>query len=404
MNHHKRTLLFLITLLAAASLQAAQRPNILLILADDLGFSDVGCYGGEMETPNIDNLAKEGLRFSQFYNTSRCCPSRASIMTGLYPHQAGMGHMMVDRGYPGYRSDLNSNCVTIAQVLKTAGYETYMCGKWHLTHFDGPNDSEHNWPVQRGFEHFYGTIRGYGNYYDPSSLCRQNTFITPQNDPEYKPKDFYYVDAVGDNAVLYLKQHAREASDKPFFMYVAFTAAHWPMQCPEKYYKKYEGKFDTGYAPVRDARIARLKELGLIDPKWDAAPTVGDWKDVKHKKWEERCKEVFDGIVDDMDQNVGKIIGELKREGALDNTVVIYLHDNGGCAETVGRHGSQPPPPADLKPMKPDQLQDRIRPPMQTRDGRWIRTGPGVMPGPADTFIAYGRNWANVSNTPFREY
>ena len=232
---------------------AAEKPNILVILADDLGFSDIGCYGAEIATPNIDALAKNGIRFTQFYNTSRCCPTRASLLTGLYPHQAGLGHMMVDRDLDGYRSDLNHNCATIAEVLRGAGYRTYMCGKWHVTHFDGPKDNQSNWPVQRGFEKFYGTLRGYGSFYDPSALCRQNTFITPENDPEYKPAKFYYTDALSDNAVRFIQQHAKESPDKPFFMYVAYTAAHWPIQALEKDIAKYKGKFESGYDPVRQA-------------------------------------------------------------------------------------------------------------------------------------------------------
>lgn len=187
-------------LLSLMSLQGAGRPNILLILGDDIGFSDLGCCGGEISTPNLDSLAANGLRFTQFYNTSRCCPTRAALLTGLYPHQAGLGHMMVDRGFPGYRSNLNGECVTLAEVLRAGGYRTYMCGKWHVTNRDGPGDDNSNWPVQRGFDKFYGTIRGYGNFFDPSSLCRQNTFITPENDPEYRPKQFYYTDALSDNA------------------------------------------------------------------------------------------------------------------------------------------------------------------------------------------------------------
>jgi arylsulfatase A-like enzyme len=400
----KRITLFLAALLVVANLTAAEKPNILLILADDLGFSDIGCFGAEIHTPNIDALAKNGIRFNQFYNTSRCCPTRASLLTGLYPHQAGLGHMMVDRNLEGYRSDLNHNCVTIAEVLRAGGYRTYMCGKWHVTHFDGPNDPQTNWPVQRGFDKFYGTLRGYGSYYDPSALCRQNTFITPLNDPEYQPKEYYYVDAVSDNAVKFLQEHRQTGGEKPFFMYVAYTAAHWPMHALEKDIKKYSGKFDTGYEPVRQARTKKLKELGLINPDWDVAPTAGDWEAVKRKKVEARCKEVFDAIVDDMDQGIGRIVAELKKQGALDNTVIIYLHDNGGCAEVMGRTQISGDPPANLKPMTSDQLQDRTKPPMQTRDGRWVRTGSGVMPGPADTYVAYGKNWANVSNTPFREY
>lgn len=395
-----------LTLLAAAPspAAAAPRPNILLILADDLGFSDIGCYGGEMETPNLDALARDGLRFSQFYNTSRCCPTRASLLTGLYPHQAGMGHMMVDRNLPGYRSNLNRRCVTIAEVLRAGGYRTYMCGKWHLTHFDGPDDDRSNWPLHRGFEKYYGTLRGYGSFYDPSGLCRGDTFITPENDPEYRPKTFYYTDAISDNAAAFLGQHARESKDQPFFMYLAYTTAHWPMQALERDIDKYRGKFAAGYEPVRRNRLARLRELGLIDAKWEAAPTVGDWEEMKGKPREARCKEVFNAMVDNMDQGIGRVVARLRAEGLLDNTVIFYLHDNGGCAEDMGRRGRPEAAPADLKPLGRDGLQLRTKPPMQTRDGRWVRTGPGVMPGPEDTYIAYGRNWANVSNTPFREY
>jgi arylsulfatase A-like enzyme len=388
----------------AAGTKIPARPNIMVILADDLGFSDIGCYGAEIQTPNIDALARNGIRFTQFYNTSRCCPTRASLLTGLYPHQAGVGHMMVDRGYDGYRSDLNHNCATIAEVLRAGGYRSYMCGKWHITRFDGPNDDRSNWPLQRGFEKFYGTLRGYGSFYDPSGLCRQNKFITPQNDPEYQPREFYYTDAISDNAVRFLQQHAHESPDQPFFMYVAYTAAHWPMHALEKDIDKYRGKFDTGYEPVRRERVERLKRLGLIDPAWDVAPTVGEWDSLKSKKREARCKEVFDAMVDNMDQGIGRIVTELKKQQRLDNTVIFYLHDNGGCAEDMGRRAAPEPAPAGLKPLGPNQLQDRTKPPMQTRDGRWVRTGPGVLPGPADTFLAYGRNWANVSNTPFREY
>lgn len=380
------------------------RPNIMVILADDLGFSDIGCFGAEIQTPNIDALAKNGLRFTQFYNTARCCPTRASLLTGLYPHQAGLGHMMVDRGHAGYRSDLNRNCATIPEVLKPAGYRTYMVGKWHVTRFDGPKDDQHNWPLQRGFEKFYGTLRGYGSFYDPSALCRQNQFITPENDPEYQPKEYYYTDALSDNAVKFLQEHRKESPDKPFFMYVAYTAAHWPMHALERDIKKYEGKFKDGYDPVRQERFKRLKEAGLINAQWELTATAGNWNEVKRKPWEQRCKEVFNAMVDNMDQGIGRIIAELRRSDLLANTIILYLHDNGGCAETMGRLG--PPENAEARPkaMGPNDLQPQTKPPMQTRDGRVVRTGPGVMPGPADTYVAYGKNWANVSNTPFREY
>ena len=191
----------------------ARRPNIVLIMSDDMGYSDLGCYGGEHATPNLDALATAGVRFTQFYNTARCCPTRASLLTGLYPHQAGIGHMMQDRGRDGYRGVLNRDSVTIAEVLRPAGYRTYMSGKWHVTPQLGPDADRRTWPLGRGFEKFYGTIAGAGSYYDPSALVRQDRLITPENDPEYHPESFYYTDAIADNAVRFLQQHRAESPE-----------------------------------------------------------------------------------------------------------------------------------------------------------------------------------------------
>ncbi|WP_337176782.1 arylsulfatase [Paludisphaera sp.] len=381
----------------------AKRPNIVIVLSDDMGFSDLGCYGGELTTPNLDGLASGGVRFTQFYNTARCCPTRASLLTGLYPHQAGVGHMMADRGHDGYRGVLNRDSATIAEVLRPAGYRAYMVGKWHVSRFVGPNGDRATWPLGRGFEKFYGTITGAGSYFDPSNLCRQETLITPENDPEYRPESYYYTDALADNAAKYIREHQAESPDRPFFLYVAFTAAHWPMHAPDADVARYEGKYDSGYAPVREARVARMKELGLIPPDAEAAPPSDDWDDVEDKAREARGKEVYAAMVEKMDAGVGRIVAQLKDSGALDDTLILYLQDNGACAEETGRQAPQDPAEG-LEPMGPDDLQLRGSPPMQTRDGRQVRTGPGVMPGPADTFVAYGRGWANVSNTPFREY
>lgn len=381
---------------------AAQRPNIVLILADDIGFSDIGCMGGEISTPTLDALSANGLRFTQFYNASRCCPTRASILTGLYPHQAGIGHMIRPVDQPGYRGDLSKQAVTIAEVLKAAGYRTGMVGKWHVAKSHNQADGIDNWPVQRGFDSFYGTLRGFGSFYDPETLCRQNTFITPENDPDYKPAQYYYTDAISDNAVSFLKNTASGA--EPFFLYVAYTAAHWPLQALEKDIAKYRGKYNEGYDAIRHARLERMRKLGVIEQKWKSAPTIGKWEDVKNKQWEARCMEVYAAMIDCMDQGIGRIVEQLKKDGRLDNTLVLFLQDNGACAETRGRELQKKAAPKNLRPMGRDELQRKNGPPMQTRDGRWVKTGPAVMPGPADSFVAYGEGWANVSNTPFREY
>ena len=402
---------FLVAALATLQLQlcasGAERPNIIVILSDDMGFSDIGCYGGEIKTPNLDALAKNGLRFTQFYNTARCCPTRASLLTGLYPHQAGVGHMMEDRGYDGYSGELNRNCVTIAEALKPAGYANYAVGKWHVTPSPNPNEvgNTNNWPLQRGFDRYYGTIHGAGSFWDPSSLVRDNKLITIANDPEYQPEEFFYTDAIGDHAVKFIREHGREQSDKPFFLYVAFTAAHWPLHAREPDIQKYKGQYDGGYEPVRQGRWAKEKELGLVKESWGHAEPAEDWSEVKNKEFEIRCMEVYAAQVDSMDQAIGRIVAELRRQGAMENTLIMYMQDNGACAENIGRGGNftERVNRPTLEPMPKDQQQFGSVP-KQTRDGFPVRQGYGVMPGPADTYIAYGRGWANVSNTPFREY
>ena len=406
-----KKLLTLIATLSCCITFADDRPNIIIMMSDDMGFSDIGCYGGEIDTPNLDGLAKGGIRFTQFYNTGRCCPTRASLLTGLYAHQAGIGHMMGDYGLPAYRGDLNRKCLTIAEALRPAGYGTYMIGKWHVTPYraneiDNPNIS--NFPLQRGFDKFFGTIHGAGSLFDPNGLTRDNTYITPDNDPGYQPEGtWYYTDAIADNTVKYIKHHAKNHKDKPFFAYVAYTAAHWPMHALPRDIEKYEGKYDGGYTPTREARIKKLKEYDLLPDNWTVTQQVGDWNTVKLKEWESACMEVYAAMVDNMDQGIGRIVQALKDTGEYDNTLIMFLQDNGGCAEGFGRGKvvgplERPSKPT-LKPMGKDELQTSMIPP-QSRDGYPLRRGDGVMPGPPETEIGYGRNWANVSNTPFREY
>jgi len=384
--------------------QNVPRPNIILILADDMGYSDIGCYGSEIKTPTLDGLAANGLRYTRFYNTSRCCPTRASLLTGLYAHQAGIGEMTKDGQQPGYRGDLSRNAVTIAEVLKPSGYRTYMAGKWHVTKQLTPDGDKSNWPLQRGFDRFYGTIFGAGSFFDPWTLTRGNQAITPENDGEYKPDQYYYTDAISDHAVRYIKEHAKAHASAPFFMYVAYTAAHWPMHALEKDIAKYNGRYGAGYEAIRKARFEKMKTLGVIsDWKLSDAPQAWESVDEATRKWDIRCMEVYAAMIDSMDQGIGRIVKELEATQQLDNTLILYLQDNGGCAEAYGRNSPKTPPPKDVVPMGKDELQTSMMPP-RSRDGRPVRSGPGVMPGQADTFVAYGRNWANVSNTPFREY
>lgn len=364
------------------------KPNILVILTDDMGFSDLGCYGGEIRTPNLDRLAEQGLRFTQFYNTARCCPTRASLLTGLYPHQAAMGHMEQPHGsLEGYQGELSHRAVTLAEVLKPAGYGTYIVGKWHLTGtkfkldwHSQPERSQDNWPLQRGFDRFYGIIGGGGSYFEPITLARDNTRITTQSDPEYRPESYYFTDAISDHAVQFLAAHDQKDPDKPFFMYVAHTAAHWPLHAREEDVSRYQGTYAGGYDPIRKARFERAKELGVIDSGWDLSAPAKKWDPVENQAWEARCMEVYAAQIERMDHGVGRLVAELKRQGRLENTLILYLHDNGATSAELGR-----------------------RAPVSW-GGRTFAHGPAAMPGPADTFIAYGEGWANVSNTPFRSY
>lgn len=383
---------------------APQRPNIVVILADDMGFSDIGCYGGEIQTPNLDRLADEGLRFTQFYNTARCCPTRASLLTGLYPHQAGIGHMVANQGLDGYSGDLNEHCVTIAQVLKGAGYSTYMTGKWHITKSVNPEGSREGWPLQRGFDRYYGIVHGAASYWDPGVLARDNRHISAFDDPEYRPEKYYLTDAITDNMVRFVEEHQQKHADQPLFAYVAYTAAHWPLHAPDDEIARYKGKYDGGYEPIRKARFERLRKMGMLHPEWELSPQAGDWNTLDEKAWEARCMEVYAAQVTRMDRGIGKIVETLRKAGRLENTLLLFLQDNGGCAEDIAREGNTP---RQDHPTLPTISKEAVRleeRPRQTRDGYPVLGGKAVLPGPGDTYISYGRNWANVSNTPFREY
>jgi arylsulfatase A-like enzyme len=392
----------LFLLFISCNQQKPERPNIILIMADDMGYSDIGCYGGVINTPVLDGLAENGLRFTQFYNTARCCPTRASLLTGLYQHQAGVGHMMVDKGIDAYRGNLSKKAVTIAEVLKQSGYSTYMSGKWHVTPLkpSKENPSKDNWPLQRGFDKFFGTIHGAGSFYDPNSLTRDNNFIVPD-------KDFYYTDAITDNAVNYIEEHDTE---DPFFMYISYTAAHWPMQAKPQDIEKYKGKFDEGWDALREQKYKKMVEMKLIQPEWALTRKDGipDWEEVELKQWYSSLMEVYAGMVDCMDQGIGRVMNSLEKKGIKENTLVFFLQDNGGCAEEFGFKANIQPHHKDVKadeihPMQAGEFQTDMVP-RYTRDGRPVFVGKGLKPGGDDTYLGYGKPWANASNTPFRMY
>ncbi len=388
--------------------RAQGRPNVVLILADDMGFSDVGCYGGEIHTPNVDRLAGEGVRFTQFYNMARCCPTRAALLTGIYPHQAGIGAMNQDLGKPAYRGELNDRCVTMAEVLREGGYHTAMLGKWHLSHLNisggGPaakrqvnfekeeaiSPSKENWPFNRGFEEHWGTIPGVENYYDPYGLVHNGETIKPEG------KDFYYTDFITDHSVKMIDQFAGDT--KPFFMYVAYTAPHWPMQAREEDIAKYEKVYSEGWDKIREGRFERLVQMGLVTREQGLSPRANyprlnngasaqsAWEDAPDKAWQARRMAVYAAMVETMDRGVGRILDKIKERGIEKNTVVVFLSDNGGCAENV--------------------LPGWYDVPNKTRDGRTVHVGndPKFMPGPEKVYQSYGPAWANASNTPFRRF
>lgn len=348
---------------------ALAKPNIIIVMADDMGFSDIGCYGGEVRTSNLDRLADNGLRFTQFYNAGRCCPTRASLLTGLYAHQTGIGHMTseneqlrFDLGYPGYRGYLNRSCVTIAEALRPAGYKTLMTGKWHVGTFEGM------WPVDRGFDQFYGIIRGASNFFRPAPrklLVRNRERIVPG-------RDYYTTDAFTEQAIEFVREAERDDTS-PFFLYVAYTAPHWPLHAWPEDVQKYRGKYMVGWDRVREARLERMTAMGILDRSWtmtvrDAVPW--DTLSIAKKDEMDLRMAIYAAQIDRMDQNIGKLVDTLQELGELDDTLLFFLSDNGGCAEggMLGRG------PLEI---------------LMTKNGY---------------SQSYGQAWANASNTPFRKY
>ncbi|MBH53042.1 MAG: arylsulfatase [Opitutaceae bacterium] len=377
-----------------------KKPNILLILADDMGYSDIGCYGGEADTPNLDRLAMNGLRYTQFYNTARCCPTRASLLTGMNPHQVEMGHMAhFNDDIDGYRGDLSKRCVTIAEVLKEGGYGTYLSGKWHVCKQQLSTQGDcSNWPLARGFDRFYGIIGGAASFFNPPTLARDNESIDPPQD-----NDYYFTDAVAENACSFIQDHCQSKEDNPFFLFTSFTAPHWPLHARQETIDKYRGRFNGGWDKLREQRLERMIDFGIV--KSDTKLTKRDstqpaWEDAPDKEWQEKRMEVYAAQIDSMDQGIGRILNTLEAEGQLDDTLIFCLSDNGACAEEIFETFYPYDKPAGKGRAKPLTCHPH------TKSGELMMHGndPAVMPGDETTFQSYGVAWANLSNAPFREY
>ena len=377
-------------LIAAPSLLAADRPNVLLILADDMGYSDLGCFGGEIRTPNVDALAADGLRFTRFYNGSRCCPTRASLLTGLYAHQAGVGDMTGDEGpgRPGYRGHLVEATATIPEVLGGAGYRTLMVGKWHL----GSNPG----PIRRGFDDFYGMIGGFNSFWQEDPFYPRLPAGRPKR--AYPPGGFYSTDAFADYAVDFLED-ARREPDRPWFLYLAFNAPHFPLHAPKEEIDRYADVYARGWDAIREERLARMKALGIVPESTPLTPR-SDWVHPFHHKegvnpaWADlpadrradlaRRMAIYAAMVEHMDAAIGRVVGELKRTGRLDDTLILFLSDNGACAEwdPWGFDVATGPKTTNI---------------LHAGDDLATMGGPG-------TYISYGSGWAGACNTPWRLY
>lgn len=366
-----------------------KKPNIILILADDMGFADLGCTGSEIRTPNIDALAQNGALLSAMYNCARCCPTRASLLTGLYPHDAGVGHMGANLGTPAYQGFLRNDSATIAEHLRSAGYRTLMSGKWHVAgDFEARDydswrigEVEHPTPRQRGFDRFYGIMDGATHFFSPHYMLEDDSRI------EVIPDDFYFTDAITDKAIGMIEDAVED--DKPFFLYLAHTAPHWPLHAHAEDIARYDGVYNKGWDATRTARHEEMNAKGLFQTNWQISPRdkdVHSWQSETHQDWEASKMATYAAMVDRMDQSIGTLMAALKRLDQYEDTLILFLSDNGGCAEFMAEDG--------WAQFYPDV----------THDGRKITMGnvTDLHPGDAQTFQSYDKPWANVSNAPFR--
>lgn len=359
-------------------------PNILLIVADDLGFSDLGCYGSEIETPHLDRLAERGVRLTQFYTTGRCCPSRASLLTGYYPHRVGLGHMTKNLGQPGYRGRVAEDAQTLAQWLNRAGYRSFLAGKWHL----GTED-----PTQHGFEEFYGTLVSAKTFWDRDHFTRLPKTRVPR---QYDKDKFYGTDALADHALDFLEL-AHETPGKPWFLYLAFNAPHFPLHAPQETIAKYAERYQHGWDELRAQRLARMKTLGIVPEHTQLTPRSPyfDWGQSQgepNPKWSSlpadrkadlaRRMAIYAAMIDRMDQNIGRVLADLETRKEMENTLIVFTSDNGACAE-----------------WDPFGFDIRSGPQNILHRGKQLE-----QMGSPGTFHSVGSGWANASNTPWRMY
>lgn len=374
----------------AVAADAARRPNILLIVADDLGYTDIGAFGAEIATPTLDKLAETGVKMTDFHVSPFCSPTRAMLMSGSDNHLVGFGDMAElmtpeQRGKPGYEGYLNERVVPMAQVLRDAGYRTAMAGKWHL------GVTEETGPARRGFEHSYAMVMGGASHWgDQSGIVATDPNKAPkaiyrENGQSIDiPRDgFYSSEAFADKLIDYLKRD--EASGKPFFGYLAFTAPHWPLHAPEADIRKYEGRYKAGYDALRKERVARMKQLGIIPadtPVYEGHAYWPKWESLSKAEQEAEARRmtVYAAMVENMDRQIGRVLDYLKARGELDNTFVFFMSDNGADGNSVYDVG---------------RTREWIQKDM---DNSTANTG---KPG---SFIEYGPGWAQVGMAPFKLY
>lgn len=369
-------------LVAGNAVAADARPNILLIVADDLGYSDLGAFGGEISTPNLDQLAARGLQLTRMYTAPTCSPTRAMLMSGTDNHLAGLGTMAealqpFQRGKPGYEGYFNQQAHSIAHLLKDGGYSTSMVGKWHL------GLEPEQGPDRRGFERSFTLLEGGAAHFKPATLnpTKVEQVSYRENGQAVElPEDFYSTDFYTDKLIAYLSDSQK--SGQPFFAYAAYTSPHWPLQAPQAYLDKYRGRYDQGYDAVRQARIERMKQLGLIAEDFQpatplpASPRLPSWEQLspEHRKVEARKMEIYAAMVDNLDHNIGRLLDHLRQSGQLDNTLVVFMSDNGAAGEAH----------AQFYPAGPNT------------DNSYANLGR------RGSQIDYGARWAEVSAAPFR--